>query len=314
MNKSKVMTAKEAVSQFIQDGMTVGVGGFFHSISYVLTHEIIRQKRKHLTICQPSFNEHADQMIGAGCVDRIISSYVWMEVFGPLYCFRRAMEKGIPHKIEMEDYTNFAVMARYLAGALGIPYIPINSMKGSDMVTHSAWMGENKAKVMKDPFGSGYDHVLVPALQPDVGYFHCQRADEEGNSQMWGIWGDMPWSMRACKKVIVSCEEIVSRELIGKDPNRTIIPAYKVVAVVPAPFGAHPKHCQGYYDVDREFIFKYIRESRTPEGWQKFMDEWVYGVADRDEYIKKFIDTAGIRKYLDLQAKDMSCTSVNYGF
>ena len=141
MKTSKVMTAQEAVSKFIGDGMTVGVGGFFHSISYALTHEIIRQQKRHLTICQPSFNDHADQMIGAGCVDRIISSYVWMEVFGPLYCFRRAMEKGIPHKIEMEDYTNFAVMARYLAGSLGIPYIPLHSMKGSDMMNYSglAW-------------------------------------------------------------------------------------------------------------------------------------------------------------------------------
>ena len=314
MKKSKIMTAQEVVSKFISDGMTVGIGGFFHSPSYAITHEIIRQKKAHLTICQPSFNEHADQMIGAGCVDRIISSYVWMEVFGPLYCFRRAMEKEIPHKIEMEDYTNFAVMARYLAGSLGIPYIPIHSMKGSDMMKYRAWEGEKKAIQMKDPFGSGHDHVLVPALKPDVGYFHCQRADEEGNSQMWGIWGDMPWSMRACKEVIVSCEEIITREQIGRDPNRTIVPGYKVVAVVHAPFGAHPKHCQGYYDVDRDFIFKYIRESITEDGWKKYMDEWVYGVADRDEYLKNYVDTYGMKKFLGLKAKDMMSTSVNYGF
>jgi glutaconate CoA-transferase subunit A len=314
MSASKVMTTKEAVSEFIVDGMSVGIGGFFHSISYDITHEILRQKIKHLTICQPSFNEHADQLIGAGLVDRIVSSYVWMEVFGPLYCFRRAMEKNIPHKIEMEDYTNFAMMARYLAGALGIPYIPIHSMKGSDMLNYSAWMGENKAKVVRDPFGTGNDHVLVPALQPDVGYFHCQRADEEGNCQMWGVWGDMPWSMRACKKVIVSCEEIITRNQIGRDPNRTIVPGYKVVAVVHSPFGAHPKNCQGYYDVDRQFIFKYIKESATPEGWQAFMDEWVYGVTDRNEYAKKYINTFGMKTYLDLKAKDMQSTSVNYGY
>ena len=170
MRKSKIMTAQEVVSKFISDGMTVGIGGFFHSPSYSITHEIIRQKKAHLTICQPSFNEHADQMIGAGCVDRIVSSYVWMEVFGPLYCFRRAMEKEIPHKIEMEDYTNFAVMARYLAGSLGVPYIPIHSMKGSDMMKYRAWEGEKKAIQMKDPFGSGHDHVLVPALKPDRGF------------------------------------------------------------------------------------------------------------------------------------------------
>jgi len=126
-------------------------------LSYTLNHEIIRQKKRHLTICQASFNEQADQLIGAGCVDRIIASYVWMEVFGPCSCFRRAMEKGLPHKVEMEDYTNFAMMARFLAGSLGVPYIPINSMKGSDMLKYPSWMGENKAKLLKDPFGSGFE-------------------------------------------------------------------------------------------------------------------------------------------------------------
>jgi glutaconate CoA-transferase, subunit A len=314
MKVSKVVTAKEAVSKFIQDGMTMAIGSFFHTIAYDITHEIIRQEKKHLTICAPSFNEHADQMIGAGCVDRIESSYVWMEVFGPLYCFRRAMEKGIPHKIEMEDYTNFAMTARLLAGALGIPYVPVHSMKGSDMMNYSSWKGENKVKLLQDPFGSGVEHALVPALTPDIGYIHAQRSDEEGNFQLWGILGDAPFSMRACKQVIVSVEEIVSRDVIGRDPNRTVLPGYKVAAVVEAPFGSHPKNCQGYYGVDRDFIFKYIRESRTEEGWKKFMDEWVFGVADRTEYLKKYVDTFGMKKFMGLKAKDMSSGSVNYGY
>ena len=314
MKKSKLMTARDAVAQFVGDGATVMVGGFFHSISYVFTHEIIRQRKAGLTICAASFNEQADQLIGAGCVDRIDTSYVGMEVFGACECFRRAFEKRIPHKIDIEEYTNFAIMARFLAGALGIPYIPINSMRGSDLLKYAGWMGENKAKVMPDPFGSGFDHVLVPALQPGVGYFHVQRADEEGNCQMWGILGDAPWSIRACKKVIVSCEELVTREDIGKDPNRTIMPGYKVAAVVHAPFGAHPKNCQGCYDVDRSFIAKYIQESRTVEGWQAFMDEWVFGVADRADYLKKYIDTFGMQHFLDLKARDISSSSVNYGF
>ena len=142
------------------------VGGFFHSISYVFTHEIIRQKKKNLTICAASFNEQADQLIGAGCVDRLDTSYVGVEVFGACDCYRRAVEKGFPHKIEIEEYTNFAIMARFMAGALGIPYIPINSMKGSDLLKYNAWMGENKARVAQDPFGSGVEHVLVPALKP----------------------------------------------------------------------------------------------------------------------------------------------------
>lgn len=314
MKVSKVMTAKEAVSKFITDGMTVAIGSFFHTIAYDVTHEIIRQGKKHLTICAPSFNDHADQLIGAGCVDRIESSYVWMEVFGPLYCFRRAMEKGIPHKVEMEDYTNFAMTARLLAGALGIPYVPVHSMKGSDMMRCSSWRGENKVKLMRDPFGSGTEHALVPALTPDIGYIHAQRSDDEGNFQLWGIMGDAPFSMRACKQVIVSVEEVVSRDAIGRDPNRTVIPGYKVAAVVEAPFGSHPKNCQGHYGVDKDFIFKYIRESQTEDGWKKFMDEWVFGVADRSEYLKKYVDTFGMEKFLSLRAKDMPSGCVNYGF
>jgi glutaconate CoA-transferase subunit A len=237
-----------------------------------------------------------------------------MEVFGPLYCFRRAMEKGIPHKVEMEDYTNFTMMARYLAGALGIPYLPVNSMKGSDMMKYSSWMGEGKVKLVKDPFGSGAAHAVVPALTPDIGYLHAQRADPEGNIQMWGIQGDAPWSVRACKQVIASVEEVVDRDVIGRDPNRTILPAYKVVAVVHEPFGAHPKNVQGYYDADRDFIFKYIRESRTQEGWQKFMDEWIYGVQDRADYLKKYSGIFGPDKLQGLRAKDIDSGSVSYGF
>jgi glutaconate CoA-transferase subunit A len=314
MKSSKVMTAKEAVSKFISDGSTISIASFFHTIAYDITHEIIRQNKKHLTVCAPSFNDHVDQMIGAGCVDRIISSYVWMEVFGSLSCFRRAMEKGIPHKIEIEDYSNFTMIVRLMAGAMGIPYVPVNSLKGSDMLKYSSWMGDSKVKVLADPFGSGTEHVLVPALKPEIGYIHAQRADEDGNVQMWGILGDAPYSMRACEKVIVSVEEIVSRETIGRDPNRTIIPGYKVVAVVEAPFGSHPKNSQGYYGMDKDFIYKYIEESRTEDGWNKFMDEWVYSVADRTEYLQKYVDTYGMGKFMDLKAGDKKSDSVNYGY
>lgn len=314
MSKSKVMTAKEAVSEFIRDGETVSVGGFFHLTSNALTHEVIRQGKKHLTICSSSFNEHADQLIGAGCVDRMITSYLWLEVFGPCYCYRRSIEKAIPHKIELEEYSNFSMVVRFMAGALGIPYVPLNCLKGSDMMSHWGWTGENKVKLLQDPFGSGVEHAIVPALTPDVGYFHAQRADEEGNVQVWGNLADGPWGFRACKKVIVSVEEIVGRSEIGKDPNRTIVPAHKVAAVVEIPYGAHPKQSQGFYKEDRDFLFYYVDQSRKPEDWEKFMDEWVYGVGDRTEYIEKYIKEFGFKKFMDLRASSMQSYSVNYGY
>lgn len=311
---SKVMTATQAVSEFIHDGETVLVGGFFHATSTALNHELIRQGKKHLTICSSSFNEHADQLIGAGCVDRVITSYVWMEVFGPCYCYRRAVEKGIPHKIEVEDYSNFSMVARFIAGALGIPYVPLNCLKGSDMMNHPQWMGDGKVKLLRDPFGSETEHAVVPALSPDVGYFHAQRADEEGNVQLWGNLADGPWSFRSCKRLIVSVEEIVSREEIGRDPNRTIVPAYKVDAVVEIPYGSHPKHSQGFYKEDRDFLFHYIKQSKDLSSWRAFMDEWVYGVSDHMEYMEKYIQKYGFKKFMSLQAKTVQSNSVNYGY
>jgi glutaconate CoA-transferase subunit A len=314
MQSSKIMTMQEAVSKFVHPGLTLMIAGFFHSIPYAITHEIIRQGIKGLTICQSAFNEHADQLIGAGCVRRIVSSYVWMEIFGGLSCFRRAVEKQIPNPVEMEDYTNFSMTCRFMAGALGIPYIPLFSMIGSDMVTHSSWMGSEKVKLLKDPFGSGVEHVLVPALNPDLGIIHAQRADEQGNVQMWGILGDTPWSLRACRNVVASVEEIVSRETIGKDPNRTVLPAYKVVAVVEAPFGAHPKNCQGFYNVDREFIFNYLSQSKRLEDWCAWMQDWVYGVADRAAYVAKLIALYGEAKFSALRAGECYSPSINNGY
>lgn len=307
------MTAAEAVSQFVKDGDVLYIGGFAANISYALTHEIIRQKKKDLTIVTSSFNEHGDQLVGAGCVTRIETSYFWMEVFGQCSCFRRAMEKQIPHPVEIEEYSNFAMLARLMAGSLGIPYVPLNSLKGSDLVTHSAWRGDNKLKVVEDPFGSGVVHALVPALKPDVAIVHAHRSDDRGNLQIWGQQGDISWGARASRTVIASVEEVVDSQVIKHDPNRTVVPDFMVSAVVSEPFASHPKPVQGYYNADREFIFDYIKSSKTEAGWQAFMDEWVYGVKDRAEYIEKLIQKYGYLRLQGLKSVDYKSASVNYG-
>ncbi|HWQ75404.1 MAG TPA: CoA-transferase [Syntrophomonas sp.] len=310
---NKVMTAKEAVSQFVKDGDVVYIGGFAANISYALIHEIIRQNKKDLTIVTSSFNEHGDQLVGAGCVSRIETSYFWMEVFGQCSCFRRAFEKQIPHKVEIEEYSNFAMVARLMAGSLGIPYVPLNSLKGSDLVNHSAWRGENKVKLVQDPFGSGNTHALVPALNPDVAIVHAHRSDAAGNLQIWGQVGDIGWGAKASKKVIATVEEIVDSEVIKHDPNRTIVPDFMVSAVIEEPWGSHPKPVQGIYDMDRDFVFQYIRNSKTEEGWKSYMDEWVYGVKDRTEYMEKLISKYGLKRVQDLKAQQYCAASVNYG-
>ena len=253
-------------------------------------------------------------MIGAGCVDRIESSYNGLEVFGPNYCYRRAIERSIPHKLEIEDYTNFAMMARFMAGALGIPYVPINSMKGSDLLKYSAWKGENKAKLMKDPFGSGFEHVLVPALQPEVGYFHVQRADKEGNCQMWGISGDAPWSVRSCKKVSFPVRKSFPARSSGETPIEQFCRAIRLLPWLRRRSVPIPRIARDATMWNRPFMVDYIKNAQTVEGFQKFIDEWVYSVSDRDEYIQKYINTFGIKRFLDLKARDISSSSVNYGF
>lgn len=312
--KSKVMTASQAVAEHINDGDTVYIGGFAASISYALVHEIIRQGKKDLTIVTASFNEHADQMVGAGCVARVQTSYFWMEVYGHCHCYRRAVERGIPRPIEVEDYTNFTMTLRLWAGAVGVPFVPTNSIKGSDIARYSSFMGEGKVKIIEDPFGSGVEYALVPALKPDVAIIHGHRADERGNVQFWGQLGDIPWGANASRKVIASVEEIVDHDVITHDPNRTYVPEFKVVAVVPEPWGSHPKPVQGYYDVDKDFIFNYIEMSRREDTWKQWMDKWVYGVKDRSEYVEKYIAEYGWKKFSQLRARSYPSSAVNYGF
>ncbi|NPV93240.1 MAG: CoA transferase subunit A [Firmicutes bacterium] len=309
----KVMDAATAVSKYIKDGDVVYLGGFAANISYALIHEIIRQKKKNLTIVTSSFNEHGDQLIGAGCVSRVVTSYFWMEVFGQCYSFRRSLEKGIPQPLEIEDYSNFSMTMRLWAGAMGIPYVPVNSIKGSDIAKHTSWMGENKVHIAEDPFSSGTIHALVPALKPDLAILHCHRSDNRGNLQIWGQLGDIPWGARASRTVIATVEEVVDSDVVKHDPNRTCVPEFMVSAVVPEPWASHPKPVQGYYDVDRDFIFKYINASKTEAGLQDYFDKWIYGVKDRTEYLEKFIKEYGLQRLQNLKSKQYASFSVNYG-
>jgi glutaconate CoA-transferase subunit A len=154
----------------------------------------------------------------------------------------------------------------------------------------------------------------VPALNPDVAIVHVQQSDETGNAQMWGIGGDCKYGANAAKKVIVTCERIVSREVIGKDPSRTIVASPKVVAVVEEPFGSHPGYTPGFYDVDFPFGEVYRDASNTPEGFKKFLDEWVYGIKDRTHYISHYIERFGYEAFRNLQAEFDYSYPVSYAY
>jgi glutaconate CoA-transferase, subunit A len=310
---TKVITTRDAISTFVHDGDFVYIGGYVCRPPSAAIHEIIRQKKKNLTITRSNAADDFDMMIGAGVVSRFIGTFLSLGVYGLGRCFRRSIEKGIPHKIEIEEYTNLSLPLMLMAGSLGMPFVPVNDMKGSDLLNVKSFMGENKYKIIDSPFDQK-PTVLVPALNPDVAIIHVQQADESGNAQIWGIGGDCKFGANAAKKVIVSCERIVDRETIGKDPSRTIVPSFKVVAVTEEPFGAHPGYTPGFYDVDFGYAFQYQQASNTVEGFDAFVKEWVYDVEDRRAYISHYIRRFGYETFRKLQAKFDYSYPVSYSY
>jgi glutaconate CoA-transferase, subunit A len=299
---SKVMTMKEAVAAYIHNDDFVYIGGYICRTPFSAIHEIIRQKKTGLTITRGNAADDFDMMIGAGVVRRFISTFISLGLYGLARCYRRSLEKGIPHKIEVEEYTNLSLPMMLMAGAMGMPFVPVKDLMGTDLLKIKGFLGENKYKLIDSPF-DGKPVLLVPALNPDIGIIHVQQADENGNAQIWGIGGDCKYGANASKKVIVSCERIVSREMIGKDPSRTIVPDFKVVAVVEEPFASHPGYTPGFYDIDFGFGYLYKEASGTEEGFQAFLKEWVYDLPDRAAYIQHYIERFGYARYKNMQAK-----------
>jgi glutaconate CoA-transferase, subunit A len=200
---------------------------------------------------------------------------------GLAHAYRRAMEQGIPRRIEVRDHSNFTIAQGLMAGALGAPYIPTKTLLGSDIPRANGTF-----VTATSPF-DGSPLLLIPAITPDVTVIAVQQADAAGTAQLLGPWGVSQEAALAAKAVIVLAEEIVAREVIGADPNRTIVPAMKVVAVVEEPGACHPSPLQGRYGRDHEFFHDYHRATRTAEGFDAWTTEWVIGVRDRREYLEK---------------------------
>ncbi len=299
---SKVMSMKDAISANVSDGDFVYIGGYICRTPFSAVHELIRQGRRDLTITRSNAADDFDMLIGAGVVKRFISTFLSLGLYGLGRCYRRSMEQGIPHRIELEEYTNLSLPMMLMAGAMGMPFVPVKDMVGTDMMKVRGFMGDDKFKMIESPF-DGSPVLLVPALKPDVAIIHVQQSDENGNAQIWGIGGDCQVGANAAGKVIVSCERLVSREVIGKDPSRTIVPDFKVAAVVEEPFASHPGYTPGFYDVDLNFGFLYQQASNTPEGFAEFLDEWVFGVEDRSGYIQHYIERFGYKQWSDLAAR-----------
>ncbi len=300
---------EEAVKKHVQDGNLVFLGGFGNGITFSAAHEIIRQNLQNLKICKCSGGLLFDQLIGAGVTDHIITSHCWNPTGPqPAWNLKRAMEKGIPQKIIYNEQSLFMINMSFFAGYMGVPFMPLRSIVGTNIYDHPKNVGLKAAKV-KCPF-TGEEICVVPAITPDVGFIQVQRADRDGNAQMWGLIGDTKFGINSCKKVIVAAEEIVDKKVIMESPERTIVTANKVDAVIHEPWGAHPGYMQGHYYQDLAYRFDYSKDTKTIEDWENWLEKWVTGVNNRQEYLK-VLGNDNIKK---LKAKNIIQGAVNYGY
>jgi glutaconate CoA-transferase subunit A len=277
----KCLPLHEAIAMHVHDGMSVAIEGFTAFICFAAGHEIIRQRRRDLTLIRMTPDLIYDQMVAAGVARKMVFSYMGNPGVGPLHCLRRAVEKGMPTPLELEEYSHYGLVARYMAGATRVPFYPLRSYLGSEMP-----LVNDQIKFVESPYG-GEKVAVVPPINPDIAILHAQRADAQGNTQIWGLLGVQKEVAFAAHKVIVVVEEIVDEAVIRADPNRTIIPGLIVDAVVHVPYGAHPSYVQGYYDRDNAFYIMWDELSRDPQKVHDWLDEWVYGVTDHAEYLHK---------------------------
>jgi glutaconate CoA-transferase subunit A len=297
---SKLASLSEAISTHVHDGDLVYAAGFTHLIPFAAAHEIIRQGRRNLVLARATPDIIYDQMVAAGCARKIIFSYSGNPGVGSLRIVRAALEAG---RLEYEEYSHFAMITRVMAGAVGLPFLPMKAVAAEDLMRVNP-----QYKKVIDPY-SGEVLNTVPALNPDVAIIHAQRADVNGNTHIWGILGEQKEAAFAARRVIITAEEIVDEAVIRSDPNRTLIPAMIVSAVCHVPYCAHPSYTQGYYDRDNPFYLEWDKVSASPESVQAWLNEWVYGVKDRADYWAKL----GQAVHERLKVKPKWSAPVNYG-
>jgi glutaconate CoA-transferase subunit A len=280
---SKVATMQEAVRDLVRDGDTVAIEGFTHLICFAAGHEIIRQRKRDLTLARMTPDVVYDQMVGAGVARKLIFSWLGNPGVGSLHAVRRRIEDGDPAPLEIEEYSHFGMVCRYVAGASNLPFFPIRSYYESDIPSVNP-----NIVPMTSPFSDATEVYVVPPLQPDVAIVHAQRADVNGDAQIWGLLGCQKEAAFAAKRVIVVVEEIVDETVIRRDPNRTVIPGVAVDAVVAEPFGCHPSFAQGYYDRDNAFYLDWDRIARDADTLDAWLNEWVYDLGSHRDYVEKW--------------------------
>jgi glutaconate CoA-transferase subunit A len=294
---------RDAIADLVRNGDTVAIEGFTHLICFAAGHEIIRQRKRDLTLCRLTPDVIYDQMVAGGVATKLVFSWLGNPGVGSLHAIRRRVEREDPEPLELEEYSHFGMISRYTAGAARLPFLPIRSYFESDLP---------KVNPMIVPVESPYgDETLyaVPPLNPDVTIIHAQRADADGNTQIWGVLGCQKEAAFAADRLIVVVEELVDSAVIRRDPNRTVIPGLIVDAVVVEPKACHPSYAQGYYDRDNRFYREWDEVARDPERLEAWLQEWVYSLASHAEYVEK----VGAARWAELTPGEAWSDPVNYG-
>ena len=295
-SKDKRMSAEEAVRRFVKDGDMIALGGFTaNRNAMVIAREIIRQGRRELHLVMHSHGQAMDILVGAGAVRRLELAYAGNGRFAPTCIrFRKAVQSG---QVQVEDYSNFQMSLRFLAGALNLPFIPSCSGFESDVLNRQGFGPElrgrghipsHKAIITDNPFSARREPVvLLPALTPDVALIHAQLVGEDGTVRIKGLTFLDIEQAKAASRVIVTCEEVVPSAFLRRDPDQNSLPPFLVDAVVVAPFGAHPTACHHYYDYDPRHLNMYRQVAGDDNDFRTYLKEWIYEVADQQAYLAK---------------------------
>jgi glutaconate CoA-transferase subunit A len=296
----KVKSVSEVVST-IPSGSHIALGGFAIARNPIaVVHELIRQQKRDLTLSQGVVGLDTDLLVGAGLVGHLIMGGGSLDRFGPAHCVNRARETK---SLQCEDYTSLSVCFRYLAGALGLSYIPIKSLFASEILERlEAGPGASDVKRSSCPF-TGEEYVLLRALTPDVSFVHVQVADRDGNCQIGGARWSNEEQAKSARRLIVVTEELVSTEFIQRSPERTIFPGHRVEAVIHQPFGALPTSVYGCYDYDADHLRLYVKHAEKPERVKDYLDAFVFGCRDHWEFLEKL---GGLPRVAKLKAEPIS--------
>lgn len=295
----KVGSMEDAISKFVNNGDILGIGACANNIPYSAVHEIIRQRKRNLHAVQPTSMFEIDMMASAGCLKEVSFSWSIRIISGVRGIDRAIKEFGM----KINDYSNYTCALALMAGAYHMPFLPCPDSVFHSDIYHRA--NERMFARIPNPFLDAEPNqtTLVKAITPDVAIIHVQRIDKQGNAQAWGPLGTARHTAMASKHVIISAEEIVDEDIIRRSPNETIIPAIYVDAVVHEPWAAHPTEVLGYYDFDRTSVMLYLSACSTLTRFEKWANEWIHGVQNREEYIAYYIHKFGYSALDRLRAK-----------